>query len=95
MAKKNKDIKIEADVDGNKLKIEKTDEKLDVTYDGKIRDFEFHKDTDSKNVKYDGKKLDVEINKTLDKTEVKVEAETGILRFVGKLLAKVLLRKGK
>ena len=95
MAKKSKDIKIEADVDGNKLKIEKTDEKLEVTYDGKIRDFELHKDADSKNIKYDGKKLDVEINKTLDKTEVKVEAQTGLLKFVGNLLAKVWLRKVK
>ncbi len=95
MAKKKKDINIQAEIDGNKLNIEKTDEKLEVTYDGKVRDFELHKDAKSKNIKYDGKKLDVEINKTLEKTEVKVEAETGILKFIGKLLAKVLLRKVK
>lgn len=95
MAKKNKDIKIEADVDGNKLKIEKSDEKLDVTYDGKIRDFELHKDADSRNIKYDGKKLDVEINKEEDKTEVKIEAQTGVLKFIGKLVSKILLRKLK
>ena len=52
------------------------------------------KDGDLK-VNYDSKRLDVEVNKTADNVEVKVDAQGGLLKFVGKILKKVLLRKIK
>jgi uncharacterized beta-barrel protein YwiB (DUF1934 family) len=52
------------------------------------------KDGDLK-VNYDSKRLDVEVNKTTDNVEVKVDAQGGLLKFVGKILKKVLLRKIK
>lgn len=52
------------------------------------------KDGDLK-VNYDSKKLDVEVNKTANNVEVKVDAQGGLLRLVGNVLKKVLLRKLK
>jgi len=46
-------------------------------------------------VDYDSKNLDVKVNKTPEKTDVEVKAEKGILKLVGKVLKKVLLRKLK
>ena len=52
------------------------------------------KDGDLK-VNYDSKRLDVEVNKTTDNVEVKVDAQGGLLNFVGKILKKVVLRRIK
>lgn len=52
------------------------------------------KDGDLK-VNYDSKKLDVEVNKTADNVEVKVDAQSGLLKLVGNVFKKVLLRKLK
>jgi hypothetical protein len=95
MAKKKKDLNIETDINGNKLSVKREGEKVDVVYDGKERDFELHKDADIKHVKYDGKKLDIEIKKQNGETEIKVEAQTGILKTIGKIIGKILLRRIK
>ena len=52
------------------------------------------KDGDLK-VNYDSKKLDVQVNKTADNVEVKVDAQSGLLKFVGNIIKKVLLRRLK
>lgn len=96
MAKqKGKDIKIDAEVDGNKLSIEKDADGIDVVYDGKNRDAEYHKNEDGQSFKYDGKKLDIEVTKTKDKTEVDIQAETSWLRWFGKIVSKFVLKKFK
>jgi len=96
MAKqKPKEIKVEAEIDGNKLSIEKDQDGIDVVYDGKNRDVEFHKSEEEKSFKYDGKKLDIEVNKTKDKTEIDIQAETSLLRWFGKIISKFVLKKFK
>lgn len=96
MAKqKPKDIKIDAEIDGNKISIEKDEEGLDIVYDGKNRDIEYHKTDDEKSFKYDGKKLDIDVKKTNEKTEIDVQAETGLLRWVGKIISKFVLKRFK
>ena len=96
MAKqKGKDIKIDAEVDGNKLSIEKDADGIDVVYDGKNRDAEYHKNEDGQTFKYDGKKLDIEVTKTKDKTEVDIQAETSWLRWFGKIVSKFVLKRFK
>jgi|GEM_PF-2189268 len=93
--KKPKDIKINAEVDGNKLQIEKDEEGLDVVYDGKNRDIEYHKTDEEKSFKYDGKKLDIDVKKTANDLEVDIQAETSWLRWVGKIISKFVLKKFK
>jgi hypothetical protein len=95
MAKQKKNIKIDAEVDGNKLHISKDENGVDVIYDGKNRDVEIHKDDEEKRFKYDGKKLDVEIKKINNETTVEVKAESGILKTVGKILTKLVLKRFK
>jgi NOL1/NOP2/fmu family ribosome biogenesis protein len=68
------------------LKIDIDTEKVDVHIE--------RKDGELK-VDYDGRKLDVEVNKTADNVEVKVDAQGGLLKFVGNVLKKVLLRRIK
>jgi len=46
-------------------------------------------------VNYDSKKLDVEVNKTADNVEVKVDAQGGLIKFVGNIIKKVLLKRLK
>jgi hypothetical protein len=67
--------------------------KLDIDTD-KVDVHVERKDGDLK-VNYDSKKLDVQVNKTADNVEVKVDAQGGLLKFVGNILKKVLLRRLK
>lgn len=68
------------------LKVDIDTENVDVHVD--------RKDGELK-VNYDSKKLDVEVNKTADNVEVKVDAQGGLLKFVGNILKKVLLKRIK
>lgn len=95
MAKKKKEIKVDAEVGENKISIDKTDNELHVVYDGKNRDLEYHQDEEGKTFVYDGQKLDVEVTKDKDGTEVKVEASNGFLRWIGRLMSKFVLRRKK
>ena len=95
MAKKKKDISIQAEIDQTKLTIDRKDENIDVVYDGKNKDIEYHKDNDNHQFKYDGKKLDVEVIKKEGEINVKIDAETGFLKFIGKLIAKVVGKRFK
>lgn len=93
--KKPKDIKIDAEIDGNKLSVEKDKEGLDIVYDGKNRDIEYHKTDEEKSFKYDGKKLDIDVKKTANDIEVDIQAETSWLRWLGKIVSKFVLKKFK
>ena len=93
MAKKKKDVKIDAEINGNKLTVERTENALNVEYDGKKRDIKINKDEDSKEFVYDGEKLDVELKKTADKTEISVNSESKIWKVVGKILGKIAFKR--
>lgn len=58
-------------------------------------DLKVERKDENLNVDYDSKKLDVKVNKTADEVEVKVDAQGGLLTFVGNIIKKVLLRKLK
>ena len=96
MAKqKGKDVKIDASIGENNIKIDKSEEGTHVVYDGKKRDFEYHQDKDGKQFIYDGEKLDIEVNKDGENTEVKIDAANGFLKWVGKIISKFVLRRKK
>ena len=92
MAKK---VKAEVTVGETKVKVSKDGKDLDVSVDSKNIDVEIHKDKDSKEFKYDGKKLDIDIKKDAEGVEVSLNAETGLLKWIGKIISKVVLRRFK
>jgi hypothetical protein len=92
MAKK---VKVDLAIGNTKVKVSKDGKDLDVTVDSKNIDVELHKDEDSKEFKYDGKKLDIDIKKDAEGVEVSLNAETGLLKWIGKIISKVVLRRFK
>lgn len=92
MAKK---VKVDLELGNTKVKVSKEGKDLDVSVDTKNIDVEVHKDEDSKEFKYDGKKLDIDIKKDAEGVEVSLNAETGLLKWLGKIISKVVLRRFK
>jgi hypothetical protein len=68
---------------------------LNVNVDTENIDFNVERKDGELKVNYDSKKLDVQVNKTADNVEVKVDAQGGLLKFVGNIIKKVLLRRLK
>jgi ABC-type molybdate transport system ATPase subunit len=69
--------------------------KVDVEIQVNDASLEIHKDENSSEVKLDTKKLDIEVSKTADNIEVKVDAQNGLLTFVGKILGRYVSKKLK
>ena len=95
MAKQKKDVKINVETGEHKIHVKRDENGLDAKYDGKNVDIEYNKSDEEKNFKYDGKKLDVEVKKTAEGTEVSVNANNGILKTIGNLLSRIVLRRFK
>ena len=95
MAKQKKDVKINVETGEHKIHVNRNESGLDAKYDGKNVDVEFKNKEDEKKFKYDGKKLDVEVEKTAEGTKVTVDAENGILKTLGKLFSRIVLRRFK
>ncbi|MEY2868243.1 MAG: hypothetical protein RIR01_667 [Bacteroidota bacterium] len=95
MAKQKKDVKINVETGEHKIHVNRDESGLDAKYDGKNIDVEYNKSEDQKHFKYDGKKLDVEVKKTAEGTEVSVNANNGILKTIGNLLSRIVLRRFK
>lgn len=66
-----------------------------VVIDGEKRDIKYTKEGDNKNFKFDGPKLAVEVNKDAENTTVDIKTENGFLKFVGKMLSKIILKRFK
>jgi hypothetical protein len=47
------------------------------------------------NVDLDTKNMDIKVSKTPDNVEVKVDAQGGLLKMIGKLIAKVITKRIK
>jgi hypothetical protein len=69
--------------------------KVDVEIQVNDASLEIHKDENSSEVKLDTKRLDIEVSKTADNIEVKVDAQNGLLTFVGKILGRYVSKKLK
>lgn len=69
--------------------------KIDVDIQVNDTHLEIHKDENTKEVKLDTKNLDIKVSKTDDNIEVKVDAQNGLLTFVGKILGRYVSKKLK
>ena len=67
--------------------------KLDVVLDTPNTDVEVHTTEEEKKFVLDSRKLDVEVTKTNEGTTVKVEAQTPVLKRVGKWVAHMMSKK--
>ena len=92
MAKK---VKVDLELGNAKVKVSKEGKDLDVSADTKNIDVEIHNNKDTKEFKYDGKRLDIDIKKDAKGVEVSLNAETGLLKWIGKIISKVVLRRFK
>lgn len=90
---KQKDLKIDVKTSENEININRTAEKTEVKVDTKNIDIDYYKDENTKKFNYDGKKLDVSVTKEGDNTEIKIDASSGFLQKLGKLLSKIIFRK--
>ena len=96
MAKKVKapvEINAEVKVKKTRVSVKKKDKKLDVVVDTPNTDVEVHANEEEKKFVLDSKKLDVEVTKTNEGTAVKVEAQTPVLKRVGKWVAHMMSKK--
>jgi hypothetical protein len=84
MEEKGKDFEVKAKKNGKNL---------DVSIDTPKVDVSLHKDENKKHFKYDGEKLDVEVSKDAEGTKVDVNAESGFLKKIGGIIAKLVTRK--
>lgn len=66
-----------------------------INIDTKNVDVKFERENGNVKLDYDSKNLDVSVEKTENGTEVKVDAEKGILKTIGKIIGRVLLRRLK
>ena len=96
MAKKVKpqvEINAEVKVKKTRVSVKKKDKKLDVVVDTPNTDVEVHTTEEEKKFVLDSRKLDVEVTKTDEGTTVKVEAQTPVLKRVGKWVAHMMSKK--
>lgn len=69
--------------------------KVDVDVQVNDTHIELHKDENKQELIIDSKKLDIEVSKTAEGVEVKVDAQSGLLNTLGKLIGKVALKRFK
>jgi hypothetical protein len=96
MAKKVKpqvEINAEVKVKKTRVSVKKKDKNLDVVVDTPNTDVEVHTTEEEKKFVLDSRKLDVEVTKTNEGTTVKVEAQTPVLKRVGKWVAHMMSKK--
>lgn len=94
-AKVNSEVEINAEVKVKKTRVsvKKKDKKVDVVVDTPKVDVEVHATEEEKTFVLDSRKLDVEVTKTNEGTVVKVEAQTPVLKKVGKWVAHMMSKK--
>mgnify|MGYP003632903577 CR=1 FL=1 len=95
MAKKKKDLDIDAQIGETKISIDRNEESFDVDFDGKKMDVNIHKDKDSKSFNFDSEKLDVFVNQENGKTDIQVTASNKFLKWIGNVIGKFVSRKKK
>jgi hypothetical protein len=95
MAKKNvKNVDVTVEAGKAKVTVVKKEKQVKVAVDTPNVDVTFNKeDENNKEFNLDTKKLDVTVKKEEGVTTVEVKSENGLLRQVGKILSKVILRR--
>ena len=96
MAKKVKtpvEINAEVKVKKTKVSVKKKDKKVDVKVETPKTRVVLTSDEEKKDFNYDGQKLDVHVTKTNEGTKVSVEAQTPVLKRVGKWVAHMMTKK--
>ena len=69
--------------------------KIDVIIETNKAEVEYHKDGTNQEFNYDGKKLDIHVKKDEEGTKVEVESENGLLKVIGKLATKFIVKRFK
>jgi len=95
MAKKNvKNVDVTVEAGKAKVTVVKKEKQVKVAVDTPNVDVTFNQeDENNKEFVLDTKKLDVTVKKEEGVTTVEVKSENGLLRQVGKILSKVILRR--
>jgi len=94
MAKKNvKNLELTVETDKSKVTVQKKEKKVKVEVDTPNVDVTVNKDENSKEFILDSKKLDITVKKDENNTTVEVKSENGILKQVGKVLSKIILKR--
>jgi hypothetical protein len=92
--KKVKNVDVTLEAGKAKVTVVKKEKQVKVAVDTPNVDVTFNKeDEDNKEFVLDTKKLDVTVKKEEGVTTVEVKSENGLLRQVGKILSKVILRR--
>ena len=96
MAKKAKapvEINAEVKVKKTRVSVKKKEKNLNVEVETPKAKVVLTSDEEKKDFNYDGKKLDVQVTKTDAGTTVKVDAQTPVLKRVGKWVAHMMTKK--
>jgi hypothetical protein len=92
--KKVKNVDVTLETDNAKVTVVKKEKQVKVAVDTPNVDVTFNKEDDNnKEFVLDTKKLDVTVKKEEGVTTVEVKSDNGLLRQVGKILSKVILRR--
>jgi hypothetical protein len=95
MAKqKVKNVDVTLETDKAKVTVVKKEKQVKVVVDTPNVDVTFNKeDENNKEFNLDTKNLDVTVKKDGENTTVEVKSEKGLLKHVGKLISKVVLKR--
>jgi hypothetical protein len=92
--KKVKNVDVTLETDNAKVTVVKKEKQVKVAVDTPNVDVTFNKEDDNnKEFVLDTKNLDVTVKKEEGVTTVEVKSDNGLLRQVGKILSKVILRR--
>ncbi len=95
MAKKNKNVDIDAQIGDAKISIEKNADKTNIDIDTKKVDVTINKTADKSTFNLDTEKLDVTVEKTGEDTVINVSAKNKFLKWIGKIIGKVVAKRKK
>ena len=94
MAKKAaKNVEVTVETDKSKVTVKKKDGNVNVDVDTPNVDVTYTKEEDKKEFVLDSRKLDISVKKEGEVTTTEVEAQSGFLKQVGKILSRIFVRK--
>jgi hypothetical protein len=91
---KVKNVDVTLETDKAKVTVVKKEKQVKVAVDTPNVDVTFNQeDENNKEFNLDTKNLDVTVKKDGENTTVEVKSEKGLLKYVGKLISKVVLKR--
>ncbi len=91
--KKAKNVEVTVETEKVNVIVEKKDGNVLVDVDTPNVDVTYIKEDDKKEFVLDSRKLDISVKKEGEVTTAEVEAQSGFLKQVGKILSKIFVRK--